>query len=105
MILKMSATRFGAQQPRLSRLARGVIAFGNFPAGLIQFGFNVVSEFKPIFKEIVNPRANSLNLRAGQSRQNGFNFLDRTHTLIIRHNAFLTSIKTLNSPSSAAGNG
>ena len=60
-------------------LARRVVAFGYLAAGLIQLGFYFVSEFKLVFQEIINPRANPLDFGAGQFWNGRFNFLDRTH--------------------------
>jgi hypothetical protein len=46
------------------RLARGEISVSNFLAGLIKFGFYLISEFKLVFEVIINPRANPLDLSA-----------------------------------------
>ena len=60
-------------------LARRVIPGGDFAAGLIKPGFHLVLQLQVIFKKVVNPRAEFLDLRAGQSRNGSFNFLNRTH--------------------------
>ena len=38
------------------------MAFGDFAAGLVKFGFYVVSEFKLVLEKIINPRADFFNL-------------------------------------------
>jgi hypothetical protein len=60
-------------------LARRVIPGGDFAAGLIELGFHLVLQFKLIFEKVINPRAELLDLRAGQARNGSFNFLNCTH--------------------------
>ena len=61
------------------RLARGEISVGDFLAGLIEPGLYVVSQFKLIFEVIINPRANPLDLSAGEPGQNRLNLLNSAH--------------------------
>jgi len=56
MSLRRCATKFGARQPRLFRLAGCATAFGNFTAGLVKLGLYLICEFKLLFKKIINPR-------------------------------------------------
>jgi hypothetical protein len=58
------------------RLAGRVIAFCDFPAGLVELGLHVVGEFKLVFKKIINPRTDFFNLGAGQLWYDCFNFLN-----------------------------
>jgi hypothetical protein len=61
------------------RLARGVIAGGDFAARLVEFGFHVVGQLKLIFEKIINPCANLFDFSARQSRKRRFNFLNCAH--------------------------
>ncbi len=60
-------------------LARRVIPGGDFVAGLIELGFHLVLQLELIFEKVINPRAEFLDLRAGQARNGSFNFLNCTH--------------------------
>lgn len=46
------------------RVACGEITVGDFPAGLLDLGLYLISQFKLIFEVIINPRANPLDLNA-----------------------------------------
>ncbi len=61
------------------RLARGEISVGDFPAGLIELGLYLISQFKLIFQIIINPGADPLDLSAGEPGQNSLNLLNSAH--------------------------
>ena len=61
------------------RLARGVIASGDFAARPVEFGFHVVGQLKLIFEKIIDPCANLFDFSARQPRKRRFNFLNCAH--------------------------
>lgn len=70
------ATRLGARQPQLVRRAGGAPAFGDFAAGLIEFGLHFIGKLKLIFEKIINPRADLFHHSARQGWQSRLNFLN-----------------------------
>jgi hypothetical protein len=55
------------------------MAFGNFPAGLVELGLHIVIEFKLVFQKIINPCADFLDFAARQPGNGSFNFLNCAH--------------------------
>jgi hypothetical protein len=64
---------------RLIWLSGRVLALGDFATGQLELGLHFIGEFKLVFQEIINPRADFFNLRARKLWQDRFNFLDRAH--------------------------
>lgn len=60
-------------------LARGVLSRRNFGAGLVKFGFYVVSQCELVFKIIVDPFPDFFDFRPRQLWNRRFDFLNRTH--------------------------
>lgn len=60
-------------------LARGEIARCDLAARLLELGLHVIGQLKLVFEKVINPRADFLDLGAGQPGNDSFNFLNRAH--------------------------
>jgi tRNA(fMet)-specific endonuclease VapC len=60
-------------------LALGVLAAGDFPARLIEFGLHVIAQLKLVFEIILDPCAKFLDFSTRESGDDSFNFLNRAH--------------------------